>query len=619
MLTGKTINEQYRVDSLIAKGGGGAVYEAYDIKNKRQVALKHLIHSESYLRSAFLREAKRLKALRHRAFPEVYEWFEVKGDHFIAMEYIPGKDLRQKLKERGSPFTIEEVMSWTFILLEALNYLHNFDPDNPIIHRDIKPENLKLHETRNEIILLDLGLSKGAAGNISEWSAQESIVGYTRSYAAPEQHFKDLSAVSEVLKDLPEGEVLIHAKRLEPFTTRPTDARSDLYSLGAALFTLLTNTVPPSAVTRARCLWSNQRDPLQPIHEINPQIPPDISDVISRAMSFEPELRFTSALEMRNILRDLLDDSITQKSPQPPQPNVKYGLLGKCDSAVRSIAFSPLDQHLASGSNDGMVRMWNVVTGEMTVLGYCDSDKNGLAYVSSVYFSPDGTDIVSASNDQRIRFWHTIPRGEDKVRVLAVHQNIPRIVAFSPRGKHLVSGSSDGAVHLWDVTSGNSTLLGNCVGAVRCVAFAHNGTSVMAGSDDGNLHIWELGSLSLITLQTDALDISSIAVSPDSKLVAFGSSDHYVRILATGANSFDDFLVCDGGVRSLAFSPNGLMLAIGSEDRLVRVYNIVTGAARVLGQCDDVVSAVVFHSDNRTIASASWDKTIRLWNAEDNN
>lgn len=610
MLTG-TINEQYRIDNLIAQGGGGAVYEAYDNKNKRQVALKHLIHSDYYLRSAFLREAKRLKALHHRAFPEVYEWFEVKGDYFIAMEYIPGSDLRRELNKRGEPFALEQVASWTFILLDALNYLHNFDSHNPIIHRDIKPENLKIHEKRNEIILLDLGLSKGAAGNISEWSAQESIVGYTRSYAAPEQHFKDLTAVREIL---------IYPERLELLANRPTDARSDIYSLGAALFTLLTNIVPPSAVTRARCLWSNQRDPLQPVHKINSQIPPDISDVISRAMSFEPEERFASAVEMRNILHDLLDDDITQNRTQPsPQPNVKYGLLGKCDSAVRSIAFSPLDQHLASGSNDGMVRMWNIETGEMTVLGYCDSDKNGLAYVSSVYFSPDGTDIASASNDQTIRVWHTITRGEDKVRVLAVHQNIPRFVAFSPCGKHLVSGSSDGAVHLWDVTSGNSTLLGNCVGAVRCVAFAPNGTSVMAGGDDGNLRIWQLESLSLTTLPTDALDISSIAVSPDGKLVAFGSSDHYVRILATSANSIDDLLICDGGVRSLAFSSNGLMLAIGGEDRLVRVYNIVTDAARVLGQCDDVVSAVVFHSDNRTIASASWDKTIRLWDINGNN
>lgn len=610
MLTG-IINKQYRIDSLIAKGGGGEVYQAYDVKNQRQVALKRLIHSDYYLRSAFLREAKRLEALHHRAFPEIYEWFEVKGDYFIAMQYIAGKDLRRELNKRGSPFTPEEVVPWAFILLDALNYLHNFDSDNPIIHRDIKPENIKLHEKPNEIMLLDLGLSKGAAGNISEWSAEVSIVGYTRSYAAPEQHFKDLTAV---------GELLIHPKRLELFTNRPTDARSDIYSLGATLFTLLTNTVPPSAVTRARCLWANQRDPLQPVHNINSQIPPDIGDVISRAMSFEPEARFASAVEMRNILRDLLNDNITIKRPeQSPHPNVKYGLLGKCDSAVRSIAFSPLDKHLASGSNDGMVRVWNVATGEMTVLGCCDSDKNGLAYVSSVYFSPDGTDIASVSNDRVIRLWHTLPKGGDKVRVLAIDQNIPRSVAFSPCGKYLVSGSNNGAVHLWDVTSGNSTLLGNCVGAVRAIAFAPNGASVMAGSDDENLRIWQIESLSLTTLPTAALDISSIAISPDSKIVAFGSSDHCVRILVTGTNSFDDLLVCDGVVRCLAFSPNGLMLAVGGEDRLVRVCEITTGKMSILGQCDDVVSAIAFHSDNRSIASASWDKTISLWDVYGHN
>lgn len=623
MLTDSTINEQYLVGSLIAKGGGGEVYQAYDTQSKRQVAFKHLIHSDSYLRSAFLREAKRLEALHHRAFPKVYEWFEVKGDYFIAMEYIPGEDLHEELKERGKPFTLEEVAPWAFILLDALNYLHNFDSENPIIHRDIKPGNLKLNETRNGIFLLDLGLSKGAAGNISEWSVQESIAGYTRCYAAPEQHFKDQAAVSEILNYFKDQvtvrEILNYKERLKFFSSRATDARSDLYSLGATLFTLLTNTVPPSAVTRAKQLWYNHRDPLQPIHKYNRQVSPDISDIINRAMSFEPEARFASAIEMRNALRNALNDITHKSHQQQPGANIKYGLLGKCDSAARSVAFSPTGTHLASGSNDGMVRLWNVATGEMIVLGCCDFDKNGLAYVSSVYFSPDGADIASVSNDQAIRLWHTLPKGDDKVRILAIDQNIPRCVALSPCGKYLVSGSSNGAVHLWDVTSGNSTLLGRCVGAVRAIAFAPNGASVMAGSDDENLCIWQIETLSLTTLPTDALDINSIAVSPDGKLVAFGSSDHYVRILATSANSFGDLLVCDGGVRCLAFSPNGLMLAIGGEDRLVRVCDITTGKIIILGQCDDVVSAVVFHSDNRTVASASWDKTIRLWNAEDNN
>jgi eukaryotic-like serine/threonine-protein kinase len=636
------IKDRYRIVRFLAKGGGGYVYEAYDLKHQRRVALKQLIYAQDFLQRAFVREAKRLAAMHHPAFPEVYEWFELKNNFFLVMEYIPGDDLRQALRKRPTPFPLERVMQWAFILLDALDYLHTFDPVAPIIHRDIKPENLKLNETnpirRSAIILIDFGLSKGAGGNISQTSAKESVVGCTRHYAPPEQEFRYLKATG-VLTALPE--------RFQRFLHHPTNARSDLYSLGATLYTLLTNTAPRDSVERVGQMEKNEGDPLVPIHVLNDQVPDSISEIIGRAMNVEPEQRFASAAELSAALRTAshalheqagsphvapvtelpLDSTLTlettmtrrQLPPEsyPTQPagikDVKYGTLGKCEAAVRSVSFSLRGTHLASGGNDGAVRLWDVSTGEMTVLGYCHPGHTGLAYVSAVSFAPNGNSIASVSNDGAIRLWRVILDDQDNVRVLAVCQHPPRSIAFSPSGKHLVSGGSDGAVHLWDIATGVRTLLGNCQGVVWSVAVYPDGMHAAAESDDGTIRIWHLGSHHLETVQSFDADIRSIAVSPNGKLIAAAGRDCRIRIADVGASSMRDLAMCDGSIRSIAFSPDSSMVAVGGEDKLLRVCDVATGAMRTLGSCDDFISSVAFSSDNRTIASGSWDKSVRLW------
>jgi WD40 repeat protein len=643
------IKDRYRIERFLAKGGGGFVYEAYDLKHQRRVALKQLIYSEAFFQRAFIREAKRLAALHHPAFPEVYEWFELRDNSFLVMEYIPGDDLRRALRKRGAPFPHEQVLEWAFILLDALDYLHNFDPVAPVIHRDIKPENLKLNETnqirRSAIILIDFGLSKGAGANISQTSAGESIVGCTRHYASPEQEFKVLSHT---------GALSVRPERFQRFLDQSSNARSDLYSLGATLYTLLTGAIPSDAVERVGDMENNESDPLIPPHEINDQVPSAISEIIKRAMSIEPAQRFASAAEMSAALRTVSpalptrsqfpqvtpdppinatsppDDSsklattVTIEPPDEPWTHptqragikaVKYGTLGKCEAAVRSVSFSPRGTHLASGGNDGAVRLWNVSTGEMSVLGHCRPGHTGLAYVSSVSFAPDGDRIASVSNDGAVRLWQVTSDDTDNVRVFAVCQHPPRSVAFSPDGKHLVSGMSDGAVHLWDIATGEFTLLGHCTGVVWSVAFSPDGMYVAAESDDATIRIFHPGSLRLETVQSFDTDIRSVAISPDGKLIAAAGSDGRVRIAGVGESSMRDHSTCNARIRSIAFSPDSSMIAIGCEDKLVRLCSVETGALRTLGQCDDLISSVAFSSDNRTVASGSWDKSVRLWDA----
>src|SRR5918997_4896149 len=152
------LQNRYLVVKQIGQGGMGAVYIATDQRFGSTVALKETFFSDPSLRRAFEREARLLNHLRHPALPRVSDHFTEEEGQFLVMEYIPGEDLAEKLKERDGAFTLSEVLNWADQLLDALDYLHTQEP--AIVHRDIKPQNLKL-TSRGQIILLDFGLAKG--------------------------------------------------------------------------------------------------------------------------------------------------------------------------------------------------------------------------------------------------------------------------------------------------------------------------------------------------------------------------------------------------------------------------------------------------------------------------
>lgn len=268
---GAMLHQRYRIEYQIGQGGMGAVYEAVDVRLKRRVALKQMLVAGDQLSHAFAREAQLLANLDHPALPTVSDHFSDGAGQFLVMQYIPGDDLATLLEQRDAPFPLEQVFDWANQLLDVLDYLHTQEP--PIIHRDIKPQNLKL-KARGQLMLLDFGLAKGSTAEMSRMSHGGSIMAHTPGFAPPEQL---------------EG--------------TGTDARSDLYALGATLHRLLTNAAPVEALTRFRALARKRTDPLQPIHELNPLVPVAVSQVIMQALELEPEDRPPSARAMRDALR----------------------------------------------------------------------------------------------------------------------------------------------------------------------------------------------------------------------------------------------------------------------------------------------------------------------------
>ncbi|MBX7054650.1 MAG: protein kinase [Pyrinomonadaceae bacterium] len=268
------IQNRYLVVHLIGKGGMGEVYLAVDQRLGSAVALKRTSFADDAgLAAAFEREAKILARLRHPVLPKVSDHFTENGDQFLVMEHISGDDLSKRLELANKAFPVSWVMFWADQLLDALSYLHSHEP--PIIHRDIKPQNLKLTD-ENHIVLLDFGLSKDTANKsvISAPGTSGSVVGYTPHFAPMEQ-----------------------------IRGTGTNPRSDIYSLSATLYQLMTNVVPADALSRADVMLNGQADPIRPLSELNPEISPAVSSVILKGLEVSQDKRFGSAGEMQKALR----------------------------------------------------------------------------------------------------------------------------------------------------------------------------------------------------------------------------------------------------------------------------------------------------------------------------
>lgn len=265
---GTILQNRYRIEKQIGQGGMGKVYVASDQRFNSTVAIKETVFEDKNLRRAFEREARLLNSLKHQALPRVSDHFTEEDGQFLVMEYIAGEDLAEIMEREGNAFPLEKVLNWSSQLCDALDYLHAQD----IIHRDIKPQNLKL-TPNGHIVLLDFGLAKGNPSDSNNLTAAKSIFGYSRNYAS-----------------------------LEQIQGTGTEPRSDLYSLAATIYHLLTGIPPADALTRAMNVLNKQPDPLVPANYINKKIPAGVAEILQKTMALDANERPISAVEMRKML-----------------------------------------------------------------------------------------------------------------------------------------------------------------------------------------------------------------------------------------------------------------------------------------------------------------------------
>ncbi|MDQ3686368.1 MAG: protein kinase, partial [Acidobacteriota bacterium] len=257
------------------------------------------IHKPSLRREVYV-----LAKLRHPALPRVFDTFSEGDAEFIVMEFLPGEHLASMLSQRGSAFPVEQVLGWADELLDALEYLHK----NLVVHRDIKPHNIKFTE-EGGICLLGwelLGEGAGQDARVEHNSGTITIFQATSGSYAPLEHYEHTNS----------------------------DARSDIYSLGATLYHLLTNEVPVAPTTRAKALIDGQPDPLMPADNLNREVSPEVAAVLRRAMALYRQERFSSASQMRARLNNAVRRK-SQEDTSSTTPEGYAGAEGEPNSALK--------------------------------------------------------------------------------------------------------------------------------------------------------------------------------------------------------------------------------------------------------------------------------------------
>lgn len=256
--------QRYLIVQLAGRGGMSAIYQALDLQmGRRRVAIKEMSQenlSEQERAEAmarFQREAHLLGSLRHPNMPHIYDAFGANGRSFLVMDYIEGKTLLELLYTAGQPLPVDQVLWYADQLCDVLAYLHQQKP--PIIFRDLKPTNV-MATPQGHVYLIDFGIARF----FKEGQPQDTMLLGSPGYAPPEQHGGG-----------------------------QTNPRSDLYALGATLHCCLSNLDP---------YHSADRFSFAPLRKLNPQVPPELDQLVARLLSLDEKKRPSSALEVKKAL-----------------------------------------------------------------------------------------------------------------------------------------------------------------------------------------------------------------------------------------------------------------------------------------------------------------------------
>jgi len=267
------VNDRYRVDRSIGRGGMAEVFLAHDELLDRPIVLKVLFPefaTDPAFVERFRREAQSAANLTHANIVGVYDWGKVANTYFIAMEWVPGATLGELLRSRGR-MSVNEVVEYAEAVATALAFAH----DRGVVHRDIKPANVLIGEG-GVVKVADFGIARALGSGTAEGLTQAGSVMGTATYLSPEQA---------------QGS--------------PPDPRSDLYALGVTMYELLAGTPPFSGENPVAITYQHVHAVPVPLRDRRDDVPLALEAVVAKCMAKSPVRRYQTAMDLLADLRRL--------------------------------------------------------------------------------------------------------------------------------------------------------------------------------------------------------------------------------------------------------------------------------------------------------------------------
>ena len=311
-LIGKKLDGRYLLEELVGEGGMANVYRAMDLKEQRTVAVKILkeecTESEEMVRR-FKNESKAISILNHPGIVKVYDVSVTDKIQYMVMEYVDGITLKEYLSLRGGPLTWKETLHFITQVLEALSHAHS----KGVVHRDVKPQNIML-QSNGQVKLMDFGIARFSQAE--NYALGDKAIGSVH-YISPEQ-----------------------AKGM------PTDATTDIYSVGVMMYEMLSGKLPFESNSAVSVAIKQISDEAVPLSKLMPDLPMGLSEICCKAMAKDHRDRYQSAPAMLEAIRQFKQD---------PSIQFEYKYLGDAaPTPVSRPAARPARQNKKAGSESTM-------------------------------------------------------------------------------------------------------------------------------------------------------------------------------------------------------------------------------------------------------------------------